>query len=427
MTSAADAPAICGIEIVIARNVYDAAVRRQLHDPATYSIGPFRWQETIAGRQILVDELDAVRGLPSGESRPPLDSYLVLHLENDGSNGSADQLLGRVQPLRSHHAAAFVIQIGPPARWDARIQSPGGAMLRVDSVTVQGPAPLYLTREDHAEAPLADDEQRWSRTAGALGDETFRRVRRSRVDVIGAGRNGTLCASMLAALGVAQLRIIDGDMLEPHNQVGTLGLSAADIGRSKAAALAHSLHRQRPDVTLCSWDKSLLDTDVLTALRRRPTDLIVTSVDDDAARLTAWLLARSLLVPHLDVASAILAGEPDRQLLGDVRLFVPGRQQGCPMCVGGVGDLDETLYAVNSPPGSLHRGEPADWSVQRAGSLVGLNSLVVGAAMQLWLDYLSGRSRASAWQRLRWHPGRGLQSEFAAVESAPNCRFCGNP
>jgi molybdopterin/thiamine biosynthesis adenylyltransferase len=423
---AAIAPAAsCGHEIVIARSAYDAAIRRQLRNVETYAVGSFRWQETISGRQLLVEALEPVRGVPGGASRPPMDSYLVMRVENEPSPLTASGLLDRVQPLRSHFTAAMVIHTGPPARWDACLHAPNGARTRVDAVTVQGPAPLYLTRASPADPPAADDRERWSRTAGALGDEVFARVRRCRVNVVGAGRNGTLCATMLAGLGVAQLRLIDGDTLEPHNQIGTLGLDTNDIGRSKAEALARTLHRQRPDLTLSAWDKSLLADDVMADLRRRPADLVLTSVDDDAARLAGWLLARSLLVPHLDVASAILSGPADRQLLGDVRLFVPGRGQGCPICVGGVGNLDDTLYALNAPAGALRRGEVTSWHDQRAGSLIGLNSLVVGAAMQLWLDYLSGRCRSSAWQRLRWQPGSGLQSNFAAVNSAATCQFCG--
>lgn len=423
--AAADTPARCGDEMVIARGAYDAAVRRQLRDREAFAIGRFRWQETIAGRQMLVEELEAVRGVPGGATRPPLDSFLVLRVDSGPSSQSAAELLDRVRPLRSHYAAALVIKAGPPVQWEACLQAPSGVRTRIDAVTVQGPAPLYLTRESATETPTDNDRERWSRTAGALGDEVFARVRRSRVNVVGAGRNGTLCATMLAGLGVAQIRLIDGDTLEPHNQVGTLGLDTGDIGRSKAAALAHTLHRQRPDLTLSAWDKSLLAEEVLADLRRRPADLVVTSVDDDAARLVGWLLASSLLVPHLDVASAILAGPEDRQLLGDVRLFVPGRGQGCPVCVGGVGNLEDTLYEINAPPGALRRGEPTVWNDQRAGSLIGLNSIVVGAAMQLWLDYLSGRCRSSAWQRLRWQPGSGLRSDFAAVTAGVNCRLCG--
>ena len=426
-TANAALPASGGGEIVIARSAYDAAVRRQLRDNAAYAIGRCRWQETLAGRQLLVEELEVVRGIPGGFTRPPLDNYLVLRVEQGRSGSSASELLDHIQPLRSQYAVALVIQEGPPTGWDACLQSPGGDRVSIDTVAVQGPAPLHLSRANSTEKlePLgAEDKARWSRTAGALGEEVFARVRRSRVNVIGAGRNGTLCATMLAGLGVSQIRLIDGDTLESHNQIGTLGIDTCDIGRSKAAALAHTLHRQRPDLTLSAWDKSLLDEGMLADLRRRPADLVLTSVDDDAARLAGWLLASALLVPHLDVASAILAGPTDRQLLGDVRLFVPGRGNGCPVCVGGVGNLEETLYALNAPPGSLRRGEATEWHEHRAGSLIGLNSIVVGAAMQLWLDYLSGRCRSSAWQRLRWQPSSGLLSDFAAVASGANCRFC---
>lgn len=425
-TFAPDASTVDGLEIILTRTAYDAAVRRQLREPDSYSIGPFRWQETVAGRRILIEELESVRGVPRGVSRPPLDSYLVLRVESDRNDGTAADLLRQVAPLRSHQVAALVLQVGPPARWDAMLQSPGGSEQPVAAVSVQGPAPLHLVRDDRVESLADDERQRWSRTAGALGDETFERVRRARVNVIGAGRNGSLCAAMLGSLGVAQLRLIDGDELEPHNLIGTLGLDTEDLGHSKAESLARSLHRTRPELPLFSRNKSILDADVRADLRRRPTELFVTCVDDESARLAVWLLARSLLVPHLDVASAILPGEPDRQLLGDARLFVPGAGQGCPACVGGVASLDDTLYALNAPPGALRRGEPTTWNAERAGSLVSLNAIVVGAALELWLDYLSGRCRSSAWQRLCWRSGEGLRSEFAAVESTDACRLCGN-
>lgn len=421
------------IEIVIPRVAYDAAIRQQWRDHDLYAIGRFHWRETVAGRQILVEQLDSVRGLPSGDSRPPLDCYLILRLTqsargNETELATAASLLKQVRPLRSHHAAALVIHPGPPASWQALLHTPDGTHLPVTALTVQGPAPLHLEHHPAAPPEATDEETaRWSRTAGALGAETFEQLRRSRVQVIGAGRNGSLCASLLAALGVAHLRLIDGDMLEAHNQVGAVGLDVADIGRGKVEAVAKSISRSRPELPLVCCHQSLLAPELMNDLRRRPVDLIVTCVDDDAARLAAWLLAHSLLVPHLDIASAVLPGLTSRQLLGDARLFAPGVAQGCPVCVGGVANLEDTLYALNAPPGALRRGEPTRWNDQRAGSLVTLNATVVGAALQLWLDYLAGHCPTSAWQRIQWVPGAGLQCQQAAVASATDCRMCRTP
>ncbi|MFO0820785.1 MAG: ThiF family adenylyltransferase [Pirellulales bacterium] len=421
------------IELVIPRVAYDSAIRQQWRDPESYAIGRFRWHETIEGRQILVEQLDSVPGLPSGDRRPPLDCYLVLRLVSSNppaetAGATTTRLIETIRPLRSHHVVALVIHSGPPASWHATLRMPDGKCLPVTSLTVQGPAPLHLEHQSGQSAHVTEeDADRWSRTAGALGTETFEKIRRSRVQVIGAGRNGSLCASLLAALGVAHLRLIDGDSLESHNLIGTIGLDSADVGRGKVEAVAKSISRSRPELPLVCWNKSLLAADVLADLRRHPVDLLVTCVDDDAARLAAWLLAHSLLIPYLDIASAVMRDNLTPTLLGDARLFAPGVQTGCPVCVGGVSNLEDTLYAINAPEGALRRGAPVHWSDQRAGSLVTLNATIVGAALQLWLDYLGGHCTTSAWQRIQWASGSGLLSHWAAVASTADCRMCRTP
>lgn len=420
--------ALSRLELVLPRAVYDLAVKRQLTDLDAYAIGPVRWRQVDGGLQLLVERLETTTGVPQGWSRPPLDSYLVLHVEYARPGWSPEELLAKVAPLRSHQAAALVLYVddrGATAGWDAVWRGPEGEIRPLAAVRVQGPAPLLLTREDGDEPQSPAEQERWSRTAGALGAETFARVRRAEVNLIGAGRNGTLAAQQLAALGVARLRIIDGDQLEPHNVVGTLGLDADDLGLPKVQAVAKACVRLRPELTVACWERSLLDPVTAADLRQKPADLIVSTVDTDAARLAAWLLARETLTPHLDIASAVLPGDSGPERLADVRLFIPGSGQGCPVCVGGIANLDDTLYALNAPPLALQRGSPRDWSADRLGSLPTLNSIAVGVGVQLWLDYLSGSQPNSVWQRLRW-TGSGIESAFARVASDNKCSICKN-
>lgn len=132
------------------------------------------------------------------------------------------------------------------------------------------------------------------------------------------------------------------------------------------------------------------------------------------------------MVPHLDVATSIQGRADDaREITAEARLFLPGSGEGCVVCVGGMQNIDDLLYDLDAPPGSLRRRLRPAWNQQRAGSLVTVNSIVVGAALQTWLDLLSGRLRNSFWQRLAWRPGQGLVGDAGVVRGAPDCRFCG--
>ena len=89
-------------------------------------------------------------------------------------------------------------------------------------------------------------------------------------------------------------------------------------------------------------------------------------------------------------------------------------------------DPEQTLYEFAAPPGSMHRGEPVPWHAQRAGSLVHLNAVTVGVAVEAWLSILRGET-GSVWQRLTWDATGHLTWDAAAVSSDPECPFCGRP
>ena len=105
-------------------------------------------------------------------------------------------------------------------------------------------------------------------------------------------------------------------------------------------------------------------------------------------------------------------------------MLAPDRDSGCVACVGGLRDVEETLYELGAPTGVRRRGEPLDWRQQRAGSLLTINSIAVGIGVQTWLDYLAGSLRTSYWHRLRWVPGGAMQVDGGPVGRAADCRFC---
>ena len=163
---------------------------------------------------------------------------------------------------------------------------------------------------------------RWSRTVGAISWEVMRKIRQSSVTLVGAGRNGSLMALELAALGVERLRIIDPDPLRIENLDGMPGIRQRDVGRPKVQALSVLLHRFRPDMALTLLPSSATD-DAASRLMQRRCDLLVTCVDDDTPRLAAAIIARRTLTPHLDVGTSVQRGEHGTSITGDVRLLLP--------------------------------------------------------------------------------------------------------
>jgi len=253
--------------------------------------------------------------------------------------------------------------------------------------------------------------------------QVARRLRDASITLIGAGRNGSAMAFQLASLGVRTMRLVDGDRLGPENLDAMPGLAVADVGRPKVLALAERLLLLRPDLSMTCLAAPLTGEPMVAALRRLPADLIVTAVDSDTPRLAASLVARETLTVHLDVGTSVTRDESGEMLLaGDVRLLLPGA--GCVSCVGGLADREATLYELYAPPKTLRRGRRLAWHEERAGSLVSLNAITVGIAVQAWLDLLAGRLRTSSWHRLRWLPGEGIQADSAPVGAGEDCPYC---
>jgi len=421
-------------QLVITRRAWEAALRPLLAQPGGFAVGRMRWLATEQDRRLLVEGVELIDRVPSGDRFPPLADWCVFHVSSaERDIRSARELLARLRPKASQTVAAVVVDPGgnvaQSPNWDGAVYMGEGRVIGIAGLRVVGPGMLRVEREPVDDLPAAagsshdDSAVRYSRLEGAVGMPVVQRLRQAAVTLIGAGRNGSAIAFQLASLGVRTIRLVDADTLGPENLDAMPGLAVADLGRPKVTALAERLLRLRPDLSVSRFDAPLTDGRVAAALRRLPADLLVTTVDSDTPRLAASLLARETLTVHLDVGTSVTRAAPGEMLLaGDVRLLLPG--SGCVWCVGGLADREATLYELSAPPKTLRRGRPLAWHQERAGSLVSLNAIAVGVAVQAWLDLLAGRLRTSCWHRLRWLPGEGIQADSGLVSAGEDCPYC---
>src|SRR5262249_1618930 len=143
---------------------------------------------------------------------------------------------------------------------------------------------------------------------------------------------------------------IDPDVLELHNLDAMDAVTADDLGRCKAEAIAQNLARDLPYVRLTALPGSVTTPAAREAIKR--ADVLICCVDNDAARVVVGALACCYARPLLDIGTGVFVpnalppergsshtGLARRELGADVRLLLPG--DGCLLCWGGVANPQE--------------------------------------------------------------------------------------
>jgi bacteriocin biosynthesis cyclodehydratase domain-containing protein len=155
----------------------------------------------------------------------------------------------------------------------------------------------------------ADIDDAWSNqrayieqlARGSLDVEAaHRRVRSTRVLVLGAGGTGTWLALALTMMGVADLMVVDPDVVEDRNRTRQ-PYPADSVGRRKVEVLGEILMRLRPDLRYAGVDLRVDHEDDLRSLVEG-MDVVACCADEPSLDAIAALVAGACLplaVPHL--------------------------------------------------------------------------------------------------------------------------------
>jgi molybdopterin/thiamine biosynthesis adenylyltransferase len=270
-----------------------------------------------------------------------------------------------------------------------------GAIAPVHAVRVG--ANTIVTPDGEVPQNSEQDRERWSRLIGALGAKAWERMRRWDVCLVGVGRNGSLVAHALVRAGIHQLTLVDPDALELHNLDAMDMVGEGDISKPKVCAIAEHLHAVNRGVILRPLPVSAFAEAAVTAMQE--ADLLVSCVDDNAARLFVSLVAVRHLKPHLDIGTGILTEHAARVIGADIRLIMPG--DGCLLCIGGVGDAHASLERLVIAQAGLELPQTL-WNQQRLGSLRSVNQMAVATGMRLLETLAEEGIDRSYWVRLEW-------------------------
>ncbi|HEV7679520.1 MAG TPA: molybdopterin-synthase adenylyltransferase MoeB [Candidatus Dormibacteraeota bacterium] len=244
------------------------------------------------------------------------------------------------------------------------------------------------------------DEQveRYSRhiALSEIGPAGQRKLRSTRVVVLGAGGLGAPVAMYLAASGVGRLGIVDYDRVDLSNLQRQIIHPDSSRGQAKAEVARRRAQELNPDIDVVAHDVMLSRDNAMDVLANY--DIIVDGTDNFQTRYlandAAYLLGKPL------VHGSIFRFE------GQVSDFVPG--QGCYRC----------LYPEPPPPGLVP-------SCRQAGVLAALPGVIGTIQAVETIKLITGAGRPLVG-RLLLHDTLAMTFREVRLRRNQACVLCGD-
>lgn len=164
------------------------------------------------------------------------------------------------------------------------------------------------------------------------------RLLRSRVLVVGLGGLGCPAALYLAAAGVGELLLADGDEVELSNLQRQIAHTEADIGSNKARSVAAAIADLNPGVTLGIIEHHLAADDMPALLAR--VDLVLDATDNYPVR---FALNRACIAAGVPLVTAAAVRSE-----GQLAVFDPVHGGPCYRCLYTEEDAETALGCSDS-------------------------------------------------------------------------------
>ena len=269
------------------------------------------------------------------------------------------------------------------------------------------------------------DERWFDRQQLALGKAGQSKLRNLRIGIVGLGGIGSLVSMQLAHLGVGQLVLIDGDIVEHSNVPRIVGANKNDAGRTYkvdvAARYMNNLGLSSPAEAyrehLSSKHEALIAS----------CDVIVSCVDTHTPRALLNRYSYKYSSPLIDLGTVFRVDDTGKIVsdAGRVVTVGPGRP-----CLGCWGHIDSDAIRIESMSDKEIQQQVDEGYIEGANvtqpSVIGFNTYVAGAGVTEILRLVTGFSGAdSPPNRLAFsfHNGVVKRNSLAAQ---PQCVICGN-
>ena len=157
----------------------------------------------------------------------------------------------------------------------------------------------YFWDAKEAMTDLVQDDEYERRFAGVekiYGDEAFIQYEHSHVMVIGIGGVGSWAVEALARTGIAELTLVDMDVIAASNINRQLPAMSSTLGREKIEVMAERCSSINPRMKINLVD-DYLTPDNVAQLLSNPPDVVLDCIDDVKAKLALMLHCRFNKIP----------------------------------------------------------------------------------------------------------------------------------
>jgi len=290
------------------------------------------------------------------------------------------------------------------------------------------------------EAPACKSVQEFERQIRIFGERGQRTISLSKVGIVGLGGVGSQMAELLGRLGVGSFVLVDPDRADASNLSRLIGARRSDVLISEATVrrmgrfapifdrlrtrkvdlAARNIRRANPKAIVKRIFGNIVDRPCTTELL--DCDYLFLAADQMAARLVVNAIVHQYLIPAVQVGARVVA-DGDTGRIEDV--FAVSRpispDHGCLWCNSLI-DPTKLQLEVTDP----HQREKQRYGTEsEAPSVVTLNALGVGEAVNSFLFYLSGLAHeATDPAYMRFRPLRRAVA-FDEPSKLANCTECG--
>ena len=173
-----------------------------------------------------------------------------------------------------------------------------------------------------------------------LGEAGQQKLARSRVAVVGVGGLGTVSALYLALSGVGYVRVIDKDIVEPHNLHRQILYTPEDMYYLKAEAAVKRLKKVNPLVKVEAVSENVNTNNVNQLLAG--VDCVVDGLDN---MLTRYVVNRACVKTNVPYVFGAAVG-----IEGNLSVFAPP-ETGCLECL--IPNLSDSQIQTGNSHGVL--------------------------------------------------------------------------
>ncbi len=236
-----------------------------------------------------------------------------------------------------------------------------------------------------------DGSHEWfDRQRLALGEDGQQILRRLHVAVCGAGGTGSVTFAQLVHLGVGEITVIDGDIVQSPNVSRILGATISDVGRTAKVDVMARYAENAGLGTKVNAIRGLLGTEIPASVLAG-CDAVFSCVDRHAPRALLNRLAYEKALLLFDMGSAFRVGSEGHIVSSGGRVVVAGPERPCLACWG---HIDPNRIRIEALSPEDRAREAADGYVSGADvpqpSVIAFNTQLAGMAVVEFLRAVTG-------------------------------------